>query len=41
MVVETCQTLLNLTVRDGVVNEATLRESQRLVRAYLRSVALS
>lgn len=41
VVVETCQTLLNLTVRDGAVDEATLRESQRLVRAYLRSVALS
>jgi AcrR family transcriptional regulator len=40
VLVETCQTLLHLTVQDGTLDEETLAEVQRLVRAYLRSVAL-
>ncbi len=41
VIVETCQTLLNLAVQDGLVNEPVVRETKRMVRAYLRSVALS
>lgn len=41
VIVETCQTLLNLAVQDGRLNEAVVRETKRIVRAYLRSVALS
>jgi AcrR family transcriptional regulator len=40
VLVETCQPLLNLTVRSGAVDRATLVEVQRLARAYLRAVAL-
>lgn len=39
--VETCQTLLDLTVSSGRLDRAMLLEMQRLVRAYLRSVALA
>ncbi len=41
VLVETCQTLLNLAVQDGGLNDAVVAEMQRLTRAYLRSVALS
>lgn len=41
VLVETCQTLLNLAVQDGQLNEAVVAEMKRLTRAYLRSVALA
>jgi len=41
VLVETCQTLLNLSVQDGSLNTAVVAELKRLTRAYLRSVALS
>jgi AcrR family transcriptional regulator len=40
VIVETCQTLLNLSVQDGRVDHAVVRETKRMIRAYLRSVAL-
>lgn len=41
VLVETCQTLLNLAVQDGHLDEAVVTEMKRLTKAYLRSVALS
>lgn len=41
VLVETCQTLLNLAVQDGTLNTPIVAETKRLARAYLRSVALS
>lgn len=41
VIVETCQTLLNLAVQDGTLNVRVVAEMKRLLRAYLRSVALS
>lgn len=40
VIVETCQALLHLTVQTGTMDEATLAEVQRLMRAYLRSVSI-
>lgn len=41
VLVELCQTLLNLSVQDGKINQAVVSETKRVLRAYLRSVALS
>ncbi|HQR79300.1 MAG TPA: TetR/AcrR family transcriptional regulator, partial [Actinomycetota bacterium] len=41
VLVETCQTLLNLSVQDGSLNTVVVEETKRLARAYLRAVALS
>ena len=40
VIVETCQTLLNLSVQDGLLDHAVVRETKRMIKAYLRSVAL-
>ena len=41
VIVEAGQTLLNLAVQSGTLDDAILYETKRLTRAYLRSVALS
>lgn len=40
VVVEMCQSLLHFSVADGRPNPATVRELKRMLRAYLRAVAL-
>lgn len=40
VVVEMCQTLLHFSVSDGRPDPATVRELKRMLRAYLRAVAL-
>lgn len=40
VVVEMCQSLLHFSVTDGRPNPATVRELKRMLRAYLRAVAL-
>ncbi len=40
VVVEMCQSLLHLAASDGRLDPATVRELKRMLRAYLRSVAL-
>ena len=40
VVVEMCQSLLHFSVSGGEPNPATVRELKRMLRAYLRAVAL-
>jgi AcrR family transcriptional regulator len=40
VVVEMCQSLLHFSVSDGEPNQDTVRELKRMLRAYLRAVAL-
>jgi len=40
VVVEMCQSLLHFSVSDGPPNPATVHELKRMLRAYLRAVAL-
>jgi AcrR family transcriptional regulator len=41
VVVEMCQSLLHFSVSDGQPNPATVEELKRMLRAYLRAVALN